>query len=148
MYLFREFIQYMIEHRMAPARFEKRIEIPEIDYESGEGVDKKKLDPEIAKAALEYLRKYQYADVEHVSMELMCQSGPRKGGLIGRDVPDFDYEERILQYETQETTPLKMTKAANGKSLYGETLRVIQDYLEISDRRRLTKRERTIAHQR
>jgi len=107
MYLFREFIQYMIEHRMAPARFEKRIEIPEIDYESGEGVDKKKLDPEIAKAALEYLRKYQYADVEHVSMELMCQSGPRKGGLIGRDVPDFDYEERILQYETQETTPLK-----------------------------------------
>jgi len=67
MYLFREFIQYMIEHRMAPARFEKRIEIPEIDYESGEGVDKKKLDPEIAKAALEYLRKYQYADVEHVS---------------------------------------------------------------------------------
>jgi len=131
MYLFREFIQYMIEHRMAPARFEKRIEIPEIDYESGEGVDKKKLDPEIAKAALEYLRKYQYADVEHVSMELMCQSGPRKGGLIGRDVPDFDYEERILQYETQETTPLKNDEGSEREiSLYGETPEIIQDYLE------------------
>ena len=131
MYLFREFIQYMIEHRMAPARFEKRIEIPEIDYESGEGVDKKKLDPEIAKAALEYLRKYEYAGVEHVSMELMCQSGPRKGGLIGRDVPDFDYEERILQYETQETTPLKNDEGSEREiSLYGETPEIIQDYLK------------------
>ncbi len=131
MYLFREFIQYMIEHRMAPARFEKRIEIPEIDYESGEGVDKKKLDPEIAKAALEYLRKYEYAGVEHVSMELMCQSGPRKGGLIGRDVPDFDYEERILQYETQETTPLKNDEGNEREiSLYGETPEIIQDYLK------------------
>jgi len=131
MYLFREFIQYMIEHRMAPARFEKRIEIPEIDYESGEGVDEKKLDPEIAKAALEYLRKYEYAGVEHVSMELMCQSGPRKGGLIGRDVPDFDYEERILQYETQETTPLKNDEGSEREiSLYGETPEIIQDYLK------------------
>ena len=131
MYLFREFIQYMIEHRMAPARFEKRIEIPEIDYESGEGVDKKKLDPEIAKAALEYLRKYEYAGVEHVSMKLMWQSGPRKGGLIGRDVPDFDYEERILQYETQETTPLKNDEGSEREiSLYGETPEIIRDYLK------------------
>jgi site-specific recombinase XerD len=131
MYLFREFIQYMIEHRMAPARFEKRIEIPEVDYEGGEGVDEKKLDPEIAKAALDYLRKYEYADVEHVSMELMCQSGPRKGGLIGRDVSDFDYEERILQYETQETTPLKNDEGSEREiTLYGETPEIIQDYLE------------------
>ena len=131
MYLFREFIQYLIEHRMAPARFEKRIEIPEIDYRNGEGVDKKKLDPEIAKAALDYLRKYEYADVEHISMELMCQSGPRKGGLIGRDVSDFDYEERVLQYETLETTPLKNDEGSDREvTLYGETPEMIQDYLE------------------
>ena len=131
MYLFREFIQYMIEHRMAPARFEKRIEIPEVDYRNGEGVDEKKLDPEIAKAALDYLRKYEYANIEHVSMELMCQSGPRKGGLIGRDVPDFDYEERILQYETQETTPLKNDEGSEREiSLYGETPEIIRDYLK------------------
>lgn len=35
MYLFREFICYMIEHRLAPARFEKSVEIPEIDYAGG-----------------------------------------------------------------------------------------------------------------
>jgi len=130
MYLFREFIQYLIEHRMAPVRFEKSVEIPEINYGDGEGVDKKKLDPEIAKAALDYLRKYEYADTEHVSMELMLQSGPRKGGLIGRDVPDFDYEERILQYETQETTPLKNDEGSEREiTLYGEVPEIIHDYL-------------------
>jgi site-specific recombinase XerC len=131
MYLFREFIHYLIEHGMAPARFEKRIEIPEVDYRNGEGVDEKKLDPEIAKAALDYLRKYEYADVEHISMELMCQSGPRKGGLIGRDVSDFDYEERVLQYETLETTPLKNDEGSDREvTLYGEIPEMIQDYLD------------------
>lgn len=130
MYLFREFIRYLIEHRMAPVRFEKCVEIPEIDYAGGEGVDEKKLDPEIAKAALNYLRKYEYADIEHVSMELMCESGPRKRGLIGRDVPDFDYEERILKYETDETTPLKNDESSEREiTLYGDVPEVIQDYL-------------------
>lgn len=131
MYLFREFIQYLIEHRMAPVRFEKYVEIPQIDYEEGEGVDEKKLDPEIAKAALDYLRKYEYADVEHVSIELLCQSGPRRGGLIGRDVPDFDYEERVLQYENQETTPLKNDEGSEREiTLYGDVPEIIQDYLK------------------
>jgi len=64
-------------------------------------------------------------------MELMCQSGPRKGGLIGRDVPDFDYEERILQYETQETTPLKNDEGSEREiTLYGDVPEIIQDYLD------------------
>ena len=130
MYLFREFIQYLVKHRLAPYRFEKCVNIPEINYKEGEGVDEKKLDPEIAKAALEYLRKYEYADIEHVSMELMCQSGPRKGGLIGRDVPDFDYEERVLQYETQVTTPLKNDESSERENtLYGAVPEIVQDYL-------------------
>ena len=130
MYLFREFIRYLIEHRMAPVRFEKCVEIPEIDYAGGEGVDEKKLDPEIAKASLDYLRKYEYADIEHVSMELMCQSGPRKGGLIGRDVPDFDYEERVLKYETDETTPLKNDESSEREiTLYGDVPEILRDYL-------------------
>jgi len=130
MYLFREFIRYLIEHRMAPVRFEKCVEIPDIDYAGGEGVDEKKLDPEIAKAALNYLRKYEYADIEHVSMELMCESGPRKRGLIGRDVPDFDYEEGVLKYETDETTPLKNDESSEREiTLYGDVPEIIQDYL-------------------
>lgn len=131
MYLFREFIRYLIEHRMAPVRFEKCVNIPEVDYESGDGVDEKKLDPEIAKAALEYLRKYEYADVEHIAMELMCQSGPRKNGLRGRDVGHFDYEERVLKYEHKEATPLKKDESSQREvDIYGDVPEFIQDYLK------------------
>ncbi|WP_137196664.1 hypothetical protein [Halalkalirubrum salinum] len=130
MYLFREFIRYLIEHRMAPVRFEKSVKIPKVDYPAGEGVDEKQLDPKLAKASLEYLRKFEYADVEHISMELMCQSAPRRGGLIGRDVPDFVYDEGILKYETQETTPLKNDEASEREvSLYGDVSEIIKDYL-------------------
>ena len=129
MYLFREFIQHLIEHRMAPVRFEKCVNIP--DNESGEGVDEKKLEPEIAKAALEYLRKYEYADVEHIAMELMCQSGPRKNGLRGRDVAHFDYKERVLKYEHEETTPLKKDESSEREiDIYGDVPEFIQDYLK------------------
>jgi site-specific recombinase XerC len=131
MYLFREFVEHLVEHGMAPARFEKCVEIPEIDYENGDGVEKKKLDPELAKAALEYLRTYEYADVEHVVMELLCQSGPRKGGLHGRDVDDFDYEAGVLTYEHSELTPLKNDeKSEREVTIYGQTLEIVHDYLK------------------
>jgi len=134
MYLFREFIRHLIEHRMAPVRFEQCVEIPKIDYEGGEGVDEKSLDPEVAKAALDYLRKYEYADVEHVTMELLCQSGPRKNGLRGRDVEHFDYEERVLKYVHEETTQLKNNEKSEREiSLYDDVPEVIRDYL--NDRR-------------
>jgi site-specific recombinase XerD len=131
MYLFREFIRYLIEKRLAPVRFEKSVEIPEVNYAEGEGVDEKKLDPELAAAALDYLRKYKYADPEHVSMELMCHSGSRKSGLIGRDVSDFDYEERVLRYNSQETTPLKNDNSSEREvKLYNDLPEIIQDYLQ------------------
>lgn len=131
MYLFREFIRYLIERRLAPVRFEKSVEIPGVNYAEGEGVDEKKLDPELAAAALDYLRKYKYADIEHVSMELMCHSGSRKSGLIGRDVSDFDYDERVLRYKSQETTPLKNNNSSEREvKLYDDLPEIIQDYLQ------------------
>ncbi|ERG91256.1 MAG: hypothetical protein J07HQW1_01290 [Haloquadratum walsbyi J07HQW1] len=130
-YLFREFIQYLFEHRMAPVRFEKSVEIPEVDYDAGEGVDEKKLDPEIAEASLEFLRKYKYADVEHVAMELMCHLGPRKSGLWGRDVDDFDYEEGILEFDHKEGTQLKNNdKSQREATLYDEVPDIVRDYIK------------------
>jgi site-specific recombinase XerC len=131
MYLFREFVQYLIQHRMAPVRFEKVVDIPELDRDAGDGVDKKKLSPEIAQAAIAYLRQYKYADVEHVAMELMCESGPRKAGLQGRDKDDFDFEEQVLQYEHFEETQLKNNEKSEREiTLYGDTPEIIQDYLD------------------
>lgn len=131
MYLFREFIQHLVEHRMAPVRFEKSVKIPEVDHEAGEGVDEKQLDPEIAEASLEFLRKYEYADVEHVAMELMCQTGPRKSGLWGRDTSDFHYEESILEFDHQEQTQLKNNEQSEREAtLYDEVPDIVKDYIE------------------
>jgi len=131
MYLFHEFIQHLIEHRMAPVRYERSIDVPEIDYESGEGVDDKRLDPEIAKEALDYLRKYEYANVEHVAMELFCDIGPRKGSIHGRDVDDFVYEDEVLIFNHTDETPLKNNKKSEREiTLHGGIPDIIRDYLD------------------
>ena len=134
MYLFNELIGYMIEHGMVPARFANAVEKPEVDYTNGEGVDKKKLSPEVAKAALDYLRKYNYADVEHVVMELLCQMGSRRGGLVGRDTDDFDYNEAVLRFKHHPDTELKNNESSEREvDLFGDLPDIIQDY--INDRR-------------
>jgi site-specific recombinase XerC len=130
MYLFREFIEYLIKHQLAPRRFEWSVEIPETDGNK-DGVDEKRLTPERAKTILEYLRKYHYAGVDHVAMELFCQSGPRKSGVWGRDVQDFEYDDCVLNYEHRPSTPLKNDEGSEREvDLYGEVPEIIQDYLD------------------
>jgi len=62
---------------------------------------------------------------------LMCQSGPRKNGLRGRDLGHFDYEERVLKYEHKEATPLKKDESSQREvDIYGDVPEFIQDYLK------------------
>ncbi|QLG61941.1 tyrosine-type recombinase/integrase [Halorarum salinum] len=130
MYLFREFIRYLIEHRMAPVRFEHCVEIPRVDRDRGEGVDEKQLVPEVAQAALAYLRTFRYATVEHVTMELMCQAGPRKSGLRALDVGDFNRQTGVLTFRHREGTPLKNNEQSEREiTLYGQTPGIIRDHL-------------------
>lgn len=72
-----------------------------------------------------------YADVEHVAMELMCQSGPRKSGLRGRDVDDFDYKSGVLSYKHRSGTELKNNEQSEREvTLYGDVPEIIRDYLD------------------
>lgn len=128
LYLFREFIRYLVEHRMAPMRFERCVEIPQVG--SGQGIDEKQLTPATARAALDHLRTYRYADVEHVVMELMCQAGPRKSGLYALDVGDFNRQTGVLAFVHRPETPLKNDERSEREvTLYGETPDIIRDYL-------------------
>jgi len=130
MYLFEEFVEYLIEHRLVPQRFQMAVQHPEIN--SGDGVDEKRLDPDVAKASLDHLRKYEYASVEHVTMELFCESGPRKGGVFGLDVVDFDADQGVLKFDQlgQQSTPLKKGEESEREiTLYGDTVDIIQDYI-------------------
>ncbi|QDX39512.1 hypothetical protein [Salarchaeum sp. JOR-1] len=130
MYLFREFISYMVEHRLAPYRFLRSVEIPELD-DPKEGVDEKLLEPERANAILEYLRKYHYADVEHAAMELFCESGPRKGDVYSCDVDSYDEAASTIRYQNQEGTNLKNDEESSREiTLYGIVPEIISDYIE------------------
>jgi hypothetical protein len=121
----------MAKHNLVPLRFEKVVKIPDTDTKSGEGVDEKKIDPELAKAAREYLDKYEYASLEHVTIELLCQSGPRSGGAHGLDVEDFDYNESALKYEHTDETSLKKDEASErGIDLFGDGPEIIRDYIK------------------
>lgn len=130
MYLFREFIEYLEGKELVPRRFRDAVEIPDVDYRNGEGVDEKLLEPEIADAAQAHLRKFHYADVEHVAFELMCETGSRKGGLRGRDIPDIDFDENILEFNHYANTSLKNNEPSEREvKLYGDIDKIIQDYL-------------------
>jgi len=131
MYLFRDFVEYLAEHKLVPVRLTKSIDIPQINYEGGEGVDKKVLEPDSAKTLLDYLHKYHYADVEHVVMELLCDTGCRKGGLFGRDLVDFDSNENVLHFRHREETPLKKADRSEREvKLKTETAEVVRDYIQ------------------
>ncbi|MFB6197728.1 MAG: hypothetical protein ABEI52_05585 [Halobacteriaceae archaeon] len=132
MYLFREFVRYLIEHRMAPARFEHHVRIPRSSSAQSEGVDTKKLDADRASDILNFLRKFHWADVEHVVFELMCEAGPRKSGLYALDVEDFKQDdEAVLHFKHRDNTPLKNDeKSERSITLYGDVSDVIQDYLK------------------
>lgn len=131
MYLFGEFVEYMIRHNMAPIRFEKSVEIPGVDYKNGEGVDNKKLDPDVAKAAREYMWKYEYASVEHVVMELYCECGTRKSGARSLDIDDFTYDDQSLEFVHRDATELKKDEESERDiELYDDVPEIIEDYIE------------------
>lgn len=132
MYLFREFIQHLISHNLAPVRFEYVIDIPTVDSGKNIGVDTKQLEPKRARDILAYLRKFKWADIEHVTVELMCEAGPRKSGLYALDVEDFDGDNAVLHFNHREKTPLKNDeKSERSITLYGDVSNIIQDYLEM-----------------
>jgi len=132
-YLFDEFISHMVEHKLVPARFIEQVEQPDVNPEKGDGVSEKKLDPELAKAALEYLRTYQYADVEHVVLELFCRTAARRSGLVGRNISEFKQAESddVLSFEHDEGYRLKNDEGSNRDvTLYGDLPEIIQDYID------------------
>jgi len=130
MYLYREFIEYLISSKYLPHRMLTQIDIPTVDYQNGEGVDTKKLDPEFAKIILDYLRRYQYASVEHVTFELFCSGGPRKSDCRSSDVSDFDPKEGRIKYTDHDGELKKGSNSERSYSITEERTKIINDYIE------------------
>ena len=131
LYLFREFITYLAKHKLVPLRFVHVIDIPSIDYQSGEGVDEKLLDPKLARTSREYLRRYHYASSDHVVMEILCLTGQRRSGVVALDVESFNPETRMLELKHSDETPLKNNENSEREFHLTEyTANVIDEYIE------------------
>ena len=61
-----------------------------------------------AKEILDYLRKYEYASINHVVFHLAYHTGLRRGALHGLDVDDYQPYKRALTVRHRENTPLKL----------------------------------------
>jgi site-specific recombinase XerC len=130
MYLYREFIQYLISNGYIPARMVGQVEIPSVDRQAGEGVDEKKVDPDLVQDILEYLRKYHYASLDHVTWELFASGGPRKSGCEGLDRTDYDKETGRISFVNRDGELKKDDKSERTYALPDIAVEAIEDYID------------------
>jgi integrase len=101
----------------------------------GEDERDEMLDEQVAEKIIEYLDRYQYASVEHVTMLLMWRGLLRRGAIRAIDVDDTDLDgekPRIeLHHRPESGTPLKNEyDAERHLALQDETATVIQDHID------------------
>ncbi|CQR49036.1 tyrosine-type recombinase/integrase [Haloferax massiliensis] len=93
------------------------------------------IEPEVAADICSYLRKYEYASLEHVIWTILTETGIRTGTLRSLDVDDYfpDAEISHLRIRNREETgtPLKNGDAGDRLVAIGsDCCGVIDDYLE------------------
>jgi integrase len=111
----------------------KKIKPPVIP--DGGNISETTLDATRADRILEYLQKFEYATVEHVTWLILVKTGMRMGAAHGLDVedyqPDGDHPHLDLSHRPDTDTPLKNgSRGERPVSIPEETQEVIDDYLE------------------
>ncbi|WP_231751235.1 site-specific integrase [Halogeometricum sp. CBA1124] len=102
----------------------------------GENERETHIDSDTAEAILEYLRKYEYATLPHVTWELYWHTSMRRGGGRALDVDDFYPDEQYLdvRHRPETDTPLKNKyEGERPVSISTALMTVIEDWL--SDQR-------------
>jgi len=84
-----------------------KVESPNLDH--NDNVREVMLDPEDGETVLDYLRKYEYASLEHVTAELLWRSSLRRGAAVALDVDDYDAgtEQLAVRHRPETGTPIK-----------------------------------------
>ena len=130
----RRFLNHLVDIDAVSEELPERIRLPKVD---GDGSSDTLLDQGRAKAILDYLREFQYASPEHVTILLMWRTSARRGGIRALDLGDFDREDRALSFRHR---PKKGTPLKNGEggerdvSLASHVARVLEDYIDSPNR--------------
>ena len=132
----RAFLRFCADIEAVPPDLFDRVPLPNLS--SGQDVSDTTLEPDRAKAILEYLERYHYASRDHLTVLLGWQTGARIGGLRALDLRDLDLEAKHPRisgpaihfvHRPDTDTPLKnKEKSTRWNRISEHVAQVIRDY--------------------
>lgn len=134
----RRFLDHLADIDAVSEELPERIRLPKVN---GEDSRDTLLDRGRANAILDYLREFQYASPEHVTLLLMWRTSARRGGIRAFDLEDFDKDDRALcfRHRPKTGTPLKNGKRGERDvSLTAPVSNVLEDYISSPNRHDIT----------
>jgi integrase len=102
------------------------------DLKPGDDVRDVMLDHEQAEPVLDYLERYEYASLPHVTLALLWHTMMRLGAARALDVGDYSPEEQYLTVEHRPETGTPVKKGSQGErhvALSGELCMLLDDWL-------------------
>lgn len=134
----RRFLDHLADIDAVREELPERIRLPNV---SGDGTDDTQLTSERANAILEYLRQYQYASAQHVTVLLMWRTSARRGGIRALDLDDFDATDHAVCFRHRPDTGTPLKNGENGErdvALKPHVAAVIEDYVSGPNRHTVT----------
>lgn len=135
----RVFLEHLADIDAVPEDLYDRIRLPKV--RDGEDVNDDELEPERARAILDYLHEWHYATRHHVVMLLLWRTAMRRGGIHSLDVGDYDPDERAisLRHRPDEGTTLKNKfRGERDVQLKPHVAGILEDYLDGPHRHNVT----------
>lgn len=131
--IIRAFIRYCESIDAVRPELHEQVQSPTIPRE--EAAREHRLKTERANEILSWLRKYEFASLEHVVWELFTDHGPRTGTIHSLDVDDYHPGEDppYLSYEHRPDRGTKLKKGNRGKRFVAVTdglQEVLKEFLE------------------
>lgn len=126
----RDLVDYCERIEASPDGVARRVDIPTLALH--EEVDDTVLEADRARSVIDYLERFEYASLRHVTVLLLWHTGMRRGSIHSLDVGDYSSEGRWLQlrHRPSEGTTLKNKRKGEREiNLHPDVCDVLDDYL-------------------
>jgi len=129
----RSLLRFAAEVDAVPEDLRTKVPLPSVS--GAAGVSESTLEPERARAILDYLKKYEYASKKHVIVLLLWHTGARMGGIRALDVDDCHLNEDSpgvqFVHRPDTDTPLKnKEKGERWNAISQYVADVVRDYID------------------
>lgn len=131
--IIRKFIEYCETWEVVRPNLHEYVIVPTVSKD--DEVRDEVLDSDTAKYVLEWLRKYEYGDIEHVVWLLLSSCGARTGGIHSLDRTDYisNDDGAYLKFRHRPETGTALKNGEEGErnvDIPGSVSEVLDDYIE------------------